>query len=373
MSAFRTPSATTMLKVDVMTPFDEKENVANQKQTMGVTPYNKALPYPAIEPFYTPSEHSLSATQAILNELQRANATVDVLNEKVATLKNDLENADIVLKEQRQKEIRALEECRQASILNTEGMEQKYTEEKRKLVAAHEYALGQKDVEIARLHQLLNEKDKQISLGTEARKNMQARHTEMIGQISNAHDAQLTKTEDEWRQVLSNSEADHREAMELRVASLQEQAEATLLQKLASAHNANMEQMLALDAEWKLKFQRLHDKAEEEKETAAKDSMGEILGVEALHASVMEMEREQFETCLATARVESVLEYRRKIRDRLAGAQYPNGCSSCNITFGTFDRKSHCRTCGLLICSHCATESNGAGEKQCTYCRHDGV
>lgn len=356
-----------------MTPFDEKENVANQKQTVGVTPYNKALPYPAIAPYHTASENSLSATQAILNELQHANATVDVLKEKVATLENDLENADIVLEEQRQREIRALEECKQASVLATERMEQKYTEEKRELVAAH-------DAEIARLQQLLSEKDKQmsekdkqISLGAEARKNMQARHTEMIGQISNAHDVQLTKTEDEWRQLLSKIEADHGEAMELRVASLQEQAEATLLQKLASAHNANMEQMLALDSEWKLKLQRLHDKAEEEKETAAKDSMGEILGVEALHASVMEMEREQFETSLATARVESVLEYRRKLKDRLAGAKYPNGCSGCNITFGTFDRKSHCRTCGLLICSHCAIESNGTGEKQCTYCRHDGV
>ena len=63
--------------------------------------------------------------------------------------------------------------------------------EKNVLNTMHVNQLKAKDEEIARLHEVLEQKDRKIQQGTDMRQMLQKRHTEMISQISNAHDAQL--------------------------------------------------------------------------------------------------------------------------------------------------------------------------------------
>ena len=237
--------------------------------------------------------------------------------------------------------------------------------EKNVLNTMHVNQLKAKDEEIARLHEVLEQKDRKIQQGTDMRQMLQKRHTEMISQISNAHDAQLEQQSNANQESMKEAAILYEKKMQEEIQKCENKAALNLSKELAKSMATSMEQMMLLDCEWKEKEKALLKEMKELKKFANEELEGEVLSIEALHASTLEMERANSVKLINQAKIDSIEKYKLNLRNRLDNAKYPNGCSSCTITFGTFDRKSHCRSCGLLICSNCAFE------KKCVLCRRD--
>jgi hypothetical protein len=128
--------------------------------------------------------------------------------------------------------------------------------------------------------------------------------------------------------------------------------------------------ILEENSPWKMKLQNLHYKRTLERQEFSKMATNfqkEIEALKAFHAEEIEKERNNFLFQIETAKIEAVHNYRSKLKGRLSAAQYPRGCSVCNTLFSTFSRQSHCRSCGLLICSNCHNE------KCCIICKEEFV
>ena len=192
---------------------------------------------------------------------------------------------------------------------------------------------------------------------------LKQRHAEMISQISNAQDAQLEKQSNLHKSLMEENDIAHEKKLAEEIKKCENAAAFTLSKELAKSMAKNMEQMALLDSEWKKRENNLQEEMKKIKIFANQELEGEILSMEALHTSTLEMQKVKSMELIQQARIDSVKEYRLNLTKRLAASNYPNACSCCTITLGTFERKSHCRTCGLLICSNCSSE------KRCTLCR----
>jgi hypothetical protein len=308
---------------------------------------------------------SLSAAHEMLMEMEKRQETIYKLEKQLLNLQK---RSDIFKAENEQMQsihetnIKNFE-IEKASIISEK--EKQFEMEKNVLQTMHLNELQEKNAEIARLHEVLQEKDRKIQKGNDMRQMLQRRHTEMISQISNAHDAQLEQQSNAHLELLKEEKISHEKKVQEEIQKCENKAALNLSQELAKSMANNMEQMMLLDSEWKKKETILLNEIKDLKKFANEELEGEILSLEALHASTLEMERANSAELIEHAKIDSIQKYKLNIKTRLANAKYPNGCSSCTITFGTFDRKSHCRNCGLLVCSTCCVD------KKCTLCRRD--
>ena len=392
--------------VDVFVPFEDKENAANRalgaRANIGVkqmsnlhesrisvvssacsspnksgmsslrgTPaiFNEVT-FPAIEPYQAVDPSSLSAAQALLQELRVKQEQVELLEENAIHLKAQLSTVEKLAMEDSNRYEESMKDAETAFSERMEDQAEQSLREKGEMIVQHTTALSEKDAEIERLLKVISEKDAEIAQGAKTRKMIQSRHMEVISNISNAHDSQLEETEATWRDTLEKTKKEHEQEMQERVGRCETEAASKLVRTLAAVHSDSMKQMVELDAAWKLKHQQQEQEIEQIRSYYEEEAKGETLAQETLHKSVLEMEKENFESNLRVARVDAVGEFRHNLKNRLAKAKYPLGCSVCSITFGTFDRKSHCRTCGLLICSHCCGAGN---EKCCMVCKNDNI
>ena len=306
---------------------------------------------------------SLSAAHAMLFEMQKRQETIYKLEQELLESKNHVEKCQRENEQLKHSHATQMQNASLEATAMMRGKEQELESKLEDLRATHAKDISSRDEEIARLHRVLEEKDRKIQRGVETREMLKQRHAEMISQISNAHDAQLEKQSNLHRSLMEENDIAHEKKLAEAIERCENAAAFTLRKELAKSMANNMEQMTLLDNEWKKRENKLREEIKEIKIFANQELEGEILSMEALHTSTLEMQKVRSMELIKQAGIDSVNEYRSNLTKRLAASNYPNACSCCTVTFGTFERKSHCRSCGLLICSDCSSE------KRCTLCR----
>ena len=306
---------------------------------------------------------SLSAAHAMLFEMQKRQETIYKLEQELLESRKYIEQCRNENEELKHSHITQIKNKHVETTALLQGKEQEFESKLDDIRVAHEKDIQSKDEEIARLHRVLEEKDRKIQRCVETREMLKQRHAEMISQISNAHDAQLEKQSNLHRSLMEENDIAHEKKLAEEIERCENAAAFTLSKELAKSMAKNMEQMALLDSEWKKRENNLQEEMKKIKIFANQELEGEILSMEALHTSTLEMQKVKSMELIQQARIDSVKEYRLNLKKRLAASNYPNACSCCTITFGAFDRKTHCRSCGLLICSSCSSE------KRCTLCR----